>query len=433
MSKARILVVEDESLVAKSIYNMLTGLGYEVPAIVSSAQEAIRKAKDTHPDLVLMDIMLKGTMDGVGAATEIRNKFGIPVVYMSAFADESTLKRAKITQPFGYVLKPFEERDLYTAVEIALYKHAIDKERMEKERWLSTVLTNIADGVISTDAEGRINFMNTTAEQLTGRDIVSNLGCGLEEVFMISSDKSAPPLRDVFAKIREGTLRDQDTRSFFLWRGHQKVPIEFHTTLIRDDRGHLDGSVIVFRDITDRLINEKRLEFLAIHDPLTDLPNRTLFDDRLNLALSNARRRNHMLAVFMLDLDYFKKVNDSYGHAAGDELLKHVGGRLSRGIRETDTVARLGGDEFMVLLSEVTHPRFAHTVAARLLKAVQKAFILDSREIAVTVSIGIAVYPADGLDAETLKKKADLAMYEAKEAGRNTIRIAKTEPPGLST
>lgn len=426
MSKARILVVEDESLVAKSISNMLTGLGYEVPAVVSTAQEAIRKAKDLAPDLVLMDIMLKGNMDGVGAAKEIRKKFGIPVVYMSALADESTLKRAKIAQPFGYVLKPFEERDLYTAVEIALYKHDIEMERLEKERWLSAVLTSIADGVISTDAVGNINFMNTMAEQLTGRDMISGLGCALEDVFMISPDKTAPPLRVVFAKIRDGTLRPQNTGSYFLWRLHDKIPVEFHATLIRDERGSIDGSVIVFRDITERIENEKRLEFLAIHDPLTDLPNRTLFDDRLNLALSNARRRNLMLAVFMLDLDHFKKVNDSLGHAAGDELLKRVGNRLSRGLRETDTVARLGGDEFMVLLSEMSHPKFAYTVATRLLKAVQKPFIVDSHEIAVTVSIGIALYPGDGPDGETLKKKADLAMYEAKDAGRNAIRLSKT-------
>ncbi|MDZ7385371.1 MAG: response regulator, partial [candidate division KSB1 bacterium] len=159
-TKARILVVEDIAITAMDIKRRLQTLGYQVVGIAASGEDAIAKAQRERPDLVLMDIKLKGEMDGVQAAEEIRRHLDIPVVYLTAYSDETTLQRAKITQPFGYVLKPFEERELHTAVEMALYRHTLERRLRESEQWLATTLRSIGDAVVATDAAGRITFMN---------------------------------------------------------------------------------------------------------------------------------------------------------------------------------------------------------------------------------------------------------------------------------
>ena len=168
MKKLQILVVEDESLVAKDIVNMVRGLGYSVPAVVSTGEEAIVIAEKTRPDIILMDIVLKGQIDGIEAAQHIWENFSIPVVYLTAYADEATLQRAKVTEPFGYILKPFDERELQTTIEMAFFKAQMEKKLRERERWLSTILRSIGDGVIVTDQGGGVTFMNGVAESLTG-------------------------------------------------------------------------------------------------------------------------------------------------------------------------------------------------------------------------------------------------------------------------
>src|SRR5256885_1318546 len=182
MGNARILVVEDERIVAKDIQNRLKSFGYTVPAIASSGEEAIKRAEEFLPDLVLMDLMLEGEMNGIEAAMKIRDLFGIPVIYLTAYADDSTLQRAKITEPFGYILKPFEERELYTTIEMAIYKHQMERQLKDKERWFAATLKCIGDGVIATDKERFITFMNPIAESLTGWRQDEALGKHLMEV-----------------------------------------------------------------------------------------------------------------------------------------------------------------------------------------------------------------------------------------------------------
>jgi CheY-like chemotaxis protein len=168
MPKIKILVVEDESLVAKDIQNMLRGLGYEVMDVFSTGEEALVALRESDPDLVLVDIVLKGKIDGIVTAERIWETYGIPVIYLTAYADETTLLRAKVTEPFGYILKPFNERELQTTIEMAFYKAKMDKTLREREEWLSTILKSIGDGVIATDIEDRISFMNPLAERLSG-------------------------------------------------------------------------------------------------------------------------------------------------------------------------------------------------------------------------------------------------------------------------
>ncbi len=426
-------MVEDERLVAKHIENMVRGLGYEVSGVAATGEDAVRIALEALPDLVLMDIRLRGDMDGIAASEQIWDKAAIPVVYLTAYADEATLERAKITDPFGYLLKPFEERELYTAIEIALYKHKTDRELKERERWLSTILASIGDGVISTDREGRVTFMNSVAEGLIGRGKDECLGRDLDEVLSILGEKTGRKVRFSARRTSRKRERIPEGQGLLLQRGEDKLPVEIGAALIRDERDRVDGTVLVFRDITERRQQQERLAFLAIHDALTELPNRVLFNDRLAQALANAARREKEIAVMMLDLDRFKKVNDTLGHSVGDRLLKAVAERLGRLLRKTDTVARLGGDEFMILLPEVSGPGSAGRVARRILRAFKQPFDLEDRKLPITASIGIASYPRDGQDVESLTKNADIAMYAAKEGGRNMFKLFAPPDPGPET
>ncbi len=423
MDKRRILVVEDERLVARHIETMVLGLGYDVIGVVSTGEDAVRVALEALPDIVLMDIMLRGDMDGIMASRQIWDKAAIPVIYLTAYADGGTLERAKVTQPFGYLLKPFEERELYSAIEMALYKHGMDMKLKERERWLSTILTSIGDGVISTDGALRINFMNSVAEALTGRKKEDYLGKSLGEVLHLVSEKTGKKVPFSLKKAARKTPPGSAEPSLLLVREGGRIPVEVGAAQIQDEKGRVDGSVYIFRDITRRKEQEERLEFLAIHDALTELPNRVLFNDRLTLALANATRKGLRLGVLMLDLDRFKRVNDTLGHSLGDRLLVSVGERLLKRLRKTDTVARLGGDEFMILITEVGDADSASCVVGRIHKAFRRPFDLKDRKISITASIGAALFPEDGRDVETLTRNADAAMYAAKEGGRNTFKF----------
>jgi len=249
MPDIRILVVEDESLVAKDIQNMLISLGYEVIDVVSTGEEAIRLAESTSPDLVLLDIVLKGEIDGIVAARRIWERFAIPIVYLTAYADETTLQRAKVTEPFGYILKPFDQRELQTTIEMAFYKARMDRKLREREEWLSTVLTSIGDGVIATDSRGLITFMNPLAERLTGWTTPEAFHKPLRDIFQIAHDSPGGPSGPL-PLLQENILSA---------RGGAKIAIEETVTPIRSSKKETIGSVFVFRDITQRKLSEAEL------------------------------------------------------------------------------------------------------------------------------------------------------------------------------
>jgi len=242
MEKIRLLIVEDESIVAKDIENMTRGLNYEVCGIVANAEAAVLRAEIEKPDLVLMDIVLRGNIDGIKAAELIWSRLNIPVVYITAYADKNTLNRAKLTEPFGYILKPFNERELQTVVEMAYYKSKIDTRLREREAWLSAILQNIGDGVIATDHAGRISFMNPVAEKLTGWSLNEARLKQLEDVFSFKNRGTAEG---------EGLLHTDEI--LLIARNGTRFPVEHARTPISD------GQVLVFRDISERVKAEKEV------------------------------------------------------------------------------------------------------------------------------------------------------------------------------
>ncbi len=268
MTKANILVVEDEAIVAKDLRNRLQRFGYMVPAVASSGQEAINKALEFRPDLVLMDIRLKGQMDGVEAAHEIHKYLDIPIIYLTAYADDNTLERAKITEPFGYLLKPFKERELQTNIEITLTKHkrelqtnieiTLTKHKLEKElkanqKWLSTLLKSIGDGVIASDAQETVNFMNPVAENLTGWQQAEALGRNSSEIFNIANAVTRNPIANPIKKaLEDNAVVELPEDTVLISKHGQEIPIDDSAAPIKDDKDNIMGAVLIFRDITER-------------------------------------------------------------------------------------------------------------------------------------------------------------------------------------
>ncbi|MBI3815776.1 MAG: response regulator [Nitrospinae bacterium] len=254
----KILIVEDESIIAKDLKNRLERLGYEIPAAVQSGEEAVKKAKELHPDLVLMDIMLRG-MSGIAAADQIRISCNIPVLYVTAFSDENILKLAKMTEPYGYILKPFDERELHIAIEMALYRHKMETKLRESEQWLTAILKSIGDGVIVTDKEGYVKFMNPTAERLTDWSMEKASGKELKEVFHIANKKTRENIECYAAKaIRHNAVLNLPENTVLISKGGVETDIEAHfeisiddsTAPVKDSKGEIIGAVIVFRDIS---------------------------------------------------------------------------------------------------------------------------------------------------------------------------------------
>ena len=259
MEKKQILVVEDERIIAEVIRKNLLNLGYEVPAVVSRGETAIEKVEELSPDLVLMDIMLKGEMDGIEAAKKIHSCFNIPVVYLTAYSDQKVLERAKITEPYGYILKPFRERELQINIEIALYRHEMEKKIKESKKWFSTTLQSIGDAVIATDSDGSIIFMNPSAQSLTGWTFKEAQGKKLNEVYNIINEEPAYKTDNIIIRAMEEGVIIGQAKTILIARDEKRIPVEDSGDPIRDDEGNIIGSVYVFRDVHERLQAEEEL------------------------------------------------------------------------------------------------------------------------------------------------------------------------------
>lgn len=260
MSSARILIVEDEGIEALDLQQRLESKGYHVLDIVSGGEEAVQKAEELSPDLILMDIMLQGHLDGIAAAEKILSLHNIPVIYITAYADEDTLQRAKITEPYGYIVKPFREKDLFIAVEMALYKHQMEKRLKESEKWFSTTLKSIGDAVVTTDQLGNITFLNPVAEKLLGWQLAEVRNKSLSEIFRIIDMYTRNPAEDPVAKVLlEGCTVGLSSHTLLIRSNGEEIPIDDSAAPIKDDKGRILGAVLVFRDVTERTKTESAL------------------------------------------------------------------------------------------------------------------------------------------------------------------------------
>jgi len=257
---ANILIVEDEGIVAKDIKDILQHLGHSVVATVDSGEDAIKEAVKSRPDLVLMDIVLHGPMDGVEAAERIRAAVDIPVIYLTAYEDDRTLQRAKVTEPHGYVLKPFEERELRITIEMALYKHMMERRLRESRKWFATLLNSIGDGVVAVDVGGVVKFMNPVAEELTGWRRENAAGRDLGTVFNIVSEKNGHKVENPVARVlREGIIVGLANDTVLIARDGTRRPIKDSAAPIKDEDGNLLGVILAFHDVTEERRAEESL------------------------------------------------------------------------------------------------------------------------------------------------------------------------------
>jgi diguanylate cyclase (GGDEF)-like protein len=424
-----VLVVEDQRIVAMDLQHQLRALGYSAPATAASGSEALRLAEELRPDLVLMDVRIKGPMDGVMTAARLREQLDVPVIFVTAHADDATLARAKQSGTHGYLLKPVNPAELKSTIEIATFRHKNERElrasnaALAAEQKRSSVLLaqliaaveNLTCGVAVTDSAGKIVVVNRqmldifrlalTVEEAIGQ---SAFGLILRNVELIEdqeyfhrrileiADRRAPVYRDRVA-FRDGRLYDRDF-----------VP----AVLGQDAVGH----VWCYYDVTSAERQRELLVDRAQRDALTGIPNRC----GLDIIIQRRIALGEPFALLFIDLNGFKAVNDTLGHDAGDAVLIEAAARLRKTLRGSDDVARLAGDEFVGIAVAVTD-QVVRAVVAKVRDALTFETAASSLGVMpVSASVGYALFPDDGRDAALLMRKADEGMYAMKTMTRRS-------------
>ena len=428
-SITKLLLVEDSPGDARLLREMLNEedtLNTELTH-VQYMSDAERHLAQQTTDIILLDL---GLPDAQGLEAVRRARAAaprVPLVVLTGLDDELLAAQALQEGAQDYLIKgDISTRGLLRALRYAMERNTMDEELfVEKER-AQVTLNSIGDAVVCTDISGNITFLNIVAERTTGWSRQEAVGRPMAEVLRILDTASRKIIADPMAMaVGLGRAGSLPLNCILVRRDGFEVPIEDSVAPIHDRKGKVIGAVIVFRDVSAARAMALQISHSAEHDFLTGLPNRMLLHDRIRQAIALAPRHMKQVAVLFLDLDGFKHINDSLGHAIGDKLLQSIAKRLVDCVRGSDTVSRQGGDEFVVLLAEVQQSGDVASTARRMLRAVAAPHIIDQHELHVTTSIGVSVFPDDGHDAETLIKNADTAMYQAKEKGRQSYQFFK--------
>lgn len=426
MTQLRILVAEDDVLVAEDLREALEEMGHDVVAVVHRGEDVTRTARDKAVDLALLDIKMPGMLDGIDVGRRLRRELEIPVIFVTAYADDVTVRRAGASDPFGYLVKPVDPRALHTTIEIAAQRHARERllrealREMEKEgfegddapvHYRTLFRESPAAIAISALSSGRILDVNRRFQDLFGWDRHESVGETLDTLGIWSGEKDRDRIRELLES--DGRVRRLRTSLRNREGDDLEVDLSAEILALGTDKALLTS----FHDVTERAAAEVELQRMALYDTLTGLPNRNLFRDRLRHALDRARREGRGVGVLFVDLDGFKAVNDTLGHEAGDEILELVAQRILGAVRDEDTVARLGGDEFTVILEEDPSLSGAEAAARRIRAAMIPPFQAQGRTLSLTASVGVAVTRNGEIAAQDLVHSSDMAMYAAKQNG----------------
>jgi diguanylate cyclase (GGDEF)-like protein/PAS domain S-box-containing protein len=427
-----ILLVLAESAEAKAVRRSLVDsrdgpFCVEWVNLCSDARNRLATQVDREIAAVVVDLFLPDSQGIETFDTLFRAAPHVPILVLCHLQDEEIARLAVQRGAQDYLLE--ERRDGYSlskALNNMLERSAhADALCREAER-AQVTLNSIGDALISTDLAGNITYLNAVAENMTGWSRSEACGRPLQEVLrLIDGDSREPALNPLSMAVLHNTTVGLSSNCVLIRRDGHESAIEDTAAPIHDRCGQVTGAVIVFHDVGVARAMSLRMSYLAQHDFLTALPNRMLLNDRLKQAMAAADRHGKALAVLFLDVDHFKHINDSLGHAIGDKLLKSIAQRLLSCVRSSDTVSRQGGDEFVVLLSEVAHARDAAGTADKILAAVARSHHIEGRDLHITMSAGVGVYPDDGADADTLLRNADLALFHAKAHGRSKHQFFK--------
>jgi diguanylate cyclase (GGDEF)-like protein/PAS domain S-box-containing protein len=413
-----VLVVDDDPGSRMLAAASLKKAGY---ATVEAADgnDAVSAFERFRPDLILMDAVMPG-MDGFAAIREIRNRPGggrVPILMMTGLDDLASIQRAYEVGATDFATKPVNWLVLGHRVGYLLRSGRAFLDLAGSEEKTRALLRAIPDRIFRIGADGTVLDLVAGQER---RAIHSNhdwAGRKLPEV--LPAEAAAEVLLYAEQARKTGEVRMFE---YALASGPEDRSFEAQIVSIPDGE-----SLFIARDVTDRKKAEERLAYMAYHDALTGLPNRVTFNDRLVRDLARAKRRKEVVGIVLVDLDRFKQVNDTLGHAAGDRLLVAVAERLQSAVRQTDTLARMSGDEFCVILTDQRDERDAIKVAHNIHRAFDAPFLLEGQETSVTASLGISLFPFNGETPETLVKNADIAMFRAKAQGRNALQVFSEE------
>ncbi|QCF25315.1 putative bifunctional diguanylate cyclase/phosphodiesterase [Hydrocarboniclastica marina] len=437
----KLLVVDDDPRLLESLSQLLQASGFVVDA-AQGGRAACRQIEAQSYDLVLLDMRMPD-MNGLQVLAYLQKaQIDVPVVVVSGEASFGTVSKALRRGAYDYIKKPYIADELIATVRSVLRKrmleraHADVQHRLKKSEELHRYIVNSSpDIVFMLDQRGRFCFLNSKVESLLG------YGCGElmgRHYRTLIHDQDLPKASWAFSESEIGTENPRNLELRLKTRGSRKANRHFEVTVFpiegpaQSPNGATDigagsnGTFQIYgiaRDITERKEAEAFITFQAYHDLLTRLPNRALFKDRLTLAITQAKRSKQKLAVMFLDLDRFKVVNDTLGHAMGDRLLQAVAQRLESCLRRGDTLSRFGGDEFTLLLPAIAGEEDASLIANKLIEALKAPFKLGDHEVFVGISIGIAMFPTAGKTLEDLIQHADVAMYHVKGRGKDDFQF----------
>jgi len=442
---SRILLVDDEPLLLKSCKALLEMSGF----VVTTASDGIETLEflTQRPedfDLLLLDLNMPG-MNGIEVMKTLKaNPADISVVVLSGESDFDSVSRAFQLGTYDYVRKPYGIEGLLNTLKNALQRREVEhrvfqlgKKLERSERLHRFMIESSPDIIFIVDKDGCFRFANERAANLLGYSRDELIG---EHYTIIVDPLYLDKAVHCFSERRASVRASRDDEIWLLCKAgsstdteRKRIAIELNAMGVYEHE-HINaqgkkevrdfaGTYIVARDITEKLQSQKLIQFQAFHDLLTGLPNRTLFMDRLANAILQARRSNTSLSVMFMDLDRFKVVNDTLGHDVGDELLKQLALRLRDCLRDSDTLARLGGDEFILLLPQTDTTEKAQSLADKIIRTIKAPFFIDQHELYLTASVGIAMYPEDGANPDTLIKNADVAMYHTKGLGKDGFNV----------
>ena len=377
-------------------------------------------------DAVLVDLTLADS-DGIATFDAIMDADAqMPIMILSATEEEALAIEAVQRGAQGYLSKGyFKSYIVPQGLRNIIQRKAFEEAQYREKARAEITLNSISDAVIGTNVDGMVDYLNIAAESITGWTREEAFGHPVSDIFKIINGLTREPERNTVKLVLQYQQpMGLPPNTLLIKRDGSELYVEDSAAPIYDGSGKVSGAVIVFRDVSVVRAMAEKMAFLAHHDFLTQLPNRFLLNDRLSQAIEFAHRNDQLLGVLFLDLDGFKKINDLLGHVTGDSVLQSAARRLVECVRATDTVSRLGGDEFVVLLLDCVDENAVGAIAKKILATMALPHLVSSVELHATISIGISLYPDDGIDAAGLIKKADAAMYQAKQNGRNNYQFS---------
>jgi diguanylate cyclase (GGDEF)-like protein/PAS domain S-box-containing protein len=425
-----LLLIEAESADRRTVRDVLAeARGILDVDHVTTLQEGIARLRMKSVSAVLLDLTLPEAAD-LSALDELRRAAPKVAIMILARAADQALARRAVERGANdsVVTDQIDTRSLVQLIAMMFERRASQEQKFVELERADVTLNSIGDAVMATDTLGNVTYLNAEAEGLTGWTRSEAFARPLSEVFDVTDGLTGQHAQDPSRLAIEHNKKIRLKGNYILvGRDGNETAIEHSAAPIQDRQGNILGAVIVFRDVI--VSRERRLQMLhlAEHDALTDLPNRLLLNDRLARSIALARRYGRRLAVLFLDCDRFKHINDSLGHAIGDQVLRSVAKRLTTCVRESDTVSRHGGDEFLILLSELDQPEDAEAIAEKIVSSIAEPHHIAGHELQLTASVGIALYPEDGQDTQSLIMRADTAMYYAKNTGRNRVGFYKSD------